>query len=224
MEVVAGGAETEVKGIMRRGRERACKSTCPARTRSSGYTTVSGITVMRSPSPEANGSLADTRCSGPGGQAYPADPVLAARQPGGTPHGPGGRSACNPLHPTRPRTTARREPRMTAMRARGFTLIELMVALFITAIVFAMGYGAVNQALNSRQSLEDRQARLLAVQTTMRVLAQDFDQRSRARCVIRLGRPGCRSSSVGRARSRTSLSRAAAGPILLACSARRCSA
>jgi general secretion pathway protein J len=64
------------------------------------------------------------------------------------------------------------------MRLRGFTLIELMVALFITAIVFAMGYGAVNQALNSRQGLEEKQARLLAVQTTMRVLAQDFDQLS----------------------------------------------
>jgi general secretion pathway protein J len=62
------------------------------------------------------------------------------------------------------------------MKARGFTLIELMVALFITAIVFAMGYGAVNQALNNREALEERQARLLAVQTTMRVLAQDFGQ------------------------------------------------
>ncbi len=62
------------------------------------------------------------------------------------------------------------------MKARGFTLIELMVALFITAIVFAMGYGAVNQALNSRQALEQRQERLLAVQTTMRILAQDFGQ------------------------------------------------
>jgi general secretion pathway protein J len=59
---------------------------------------------------------------------------------------------------------------------RGFTLIELMVALFITAIVFAMGYGAINQALNSRQALEERQDRLLAVQNTMRILAQDFGQ------------------------------------------------
>jgi general secretion pathway protein J len=64
------------------------------------------------------------------------------------------------------------------MRARGFTLIELMVAIFITAIVFAMGYGAVNQALGNKQALEDRQERLLAVQTTMRVLAQDFGQLS----------------------------------------------
>ncbi len=60
--------------------------------------------------------------------------------------------------------------------ARGFTLIELMVAIFITAIVFAMGYGAINQALNNKTALEDRQERLLAVQTTMRMLAQDFGQ------------------------------------------------
>jgi general secretion pathway protein J len=62
------------------------------------------------------------------------------------------------------------------MKTRGFTLIELMVALFITALIFAMGYGAVNQALNNREALEERQTRLLAVQTTMRVLAQDFAQ------------------------------------------------
>jgi len=60
--------------------------------------------------------------------------------------------------------------------ARGFTLIELLVAIFITAIVFAMGYGAVNQALANRAGLQERQARLLAVQTTMRIMAQDFGQ------------------------------------------------
>jgi general secretion pathway protein J len=64
------------------------------------------------------------------------------------------------------------------MRARGFTLIELMVAIFIMALLAAMGYGAINQAMNSRESLEQRQQRLLAVQTTMRVMAQDFDQLS----------------------------------------------
>jgi general secretion pathway protein J len=64
------------------------------------------------------------------------------------------------------------------MNARGFTLIELMVAIFITAIVFAMGYGAVNQALNNRETLEARQQRLLAVQTTIRTFAQDFGQLS----------------------------------------------
>lgn len=64
---------------------------------------------------------------------------------------------------------------MAAMQ-RGFTLVELMVALFITAILFAMGYGAINQVLGNTAALEAQQARLLAVQTTMRTFAQDFEQ------------------------------------------------
>ncbi len=62
------------------------------------------------------------------------------------------------------------------MKTRGFTLIELLVALFITAIIFTMGYGAINQALNARESLEAHQDRLTEVQTAMRVLTQDFAQ------------------------------------------------
>ena len=58
----------------------------------------------------------------------------------------------------------------------GFTLIELMVAVFITAILLSMGYGAVNQALASHEALNTRQERLLAVQTAMRLLSQDFTQ------------------------------------------------
>jgi len=61
-------------------------------------------------------------------------------------------------------------------RSQGFTLVELLVALFITAILFTMGYGAINQTLAHRGAIEEQQARLLAVQTTMRVLAQDFGQ------------------------------------------------
>src|SRR5437879_5538248 len=61
-------------------------------------------------------------------------------------------------------------------RLRGFTLIELLVALFIAALMFAMGYGAINQALASRSSLQEQQARLLELQTAMRVLEQDFVQ------------------------------------------------
>jgi general secretion pathway protein J len=63
-----------------------------------------------------------------------------------------------------------------ARKLAGFTLIELMVAVFITAILLSMGYGAVNQALKDRDGLTVRQERLLAVQTTMRLLTQDFMQ------------------------------------------------
>jgi len=60
--------------------------------------------------------------------------------------------------------------------ARGFTLIELLVALFITAIVATLGYSAINQAVNNRQLVEQRQGRLVAVQSTMRLFVQDFAQ------------------------------------------------
>lgn len=59
---------------------------------------------------------------------------------------------------------------------RGFTLIELLVALFITAIIFAMGYGAITQALNDREALKVRQDRLTSVQKTVGLLTQDFTQ------------------------------------------------
>ena len=64
------------------------------------------------------------------------------------------------------------------MRQRGFTLIELAVAVFITAILFAIGYGAVNQAIKNRDALEQQQDRLIAVQTAMRTIAQDVNQLS----------------------------------------------
>jgi general secretion pathway protein J len=61
-------------------------------------------------------------------------------------------------------------------RNHGFTLIELLVAMFIAAIMFAIGYGAINQAMNHHGALQEQQARLLEVQTAMRVLEQDFVQ------------------------------------------------
>ncbi len=58
---------------------------------------------------------------------------------------------------------------------RGFTLIELLVALFITAVVFAMGYGALNQSLNSRKQVDEQAGRLSTVQQAVRVMEQDFE-------------------------------------------------
>ena len=62
------------------------------------------------------------------------------------------------------------------LRHRGFTLLELLVAIFIAAIMFAIGYGAINQAVNNHSAVADQQARLLELQTAMRVLEQDFVQ------------------------------------------------
>jgi general secretion pathway protein J len=60
--------------------------------------------------------------------------------------------------------------------ASGFTLVELLVALFVTAVMFAIGYGAITQALNNRDSVKQQQQRLNDLQRTMRVLTQDFSQ------------------------------------------------
>jgi general secretion pathway protein J len=57
----------------------------------------------------------------------------------------------------------------------GFTLVELLVALFITTILFAMGYGALSQALNSRKEVEEQAARLQAVQQALRIMEQDIE-------------------------------------------------
>ncbi|HEX2789402.1 MAG TPA: type II secretion system minor pseudopilin GspJ [Steroidobacteraceae bacterium] len=64
---------------------------------------------------------------------------------------------------------------MPAHRQRGFTLIELLVALFITAIMFAFGYRALDQAFRSRREVDEQSARLIAVQQAMRTLEQDIE-------------------------------------------------
>jgi general secretion pathway protein J len=62
------------------------------------------------------------------------------------------------------------------MRARGFTLIEVVIAMFIAAIMFAIGYGAINQALRDRDALNTSQDRVTEILRGMRVVAQDFAQ------------------------------------------------
>ncbi|MEP7314724.1 MAG: type II secretion system minor pseudopilin GspJ [Pseudomonadota bacterium] len=61
-------------------------------------------------------------------------------------------------------------------RLRGFTLVELLVALFITAIVATLGYTSINQAVSNREIVQQRQERLVAVQGAMRLFVQDFAQ------------------------------------------------
>lgn len=67
---------------------------------------------------------------------------------------------------------------MWPVRSRGFTLIEVLVALAVFGVLAAMTYGALNQTLLSADLLNDRMDRLQAIQRTMRVLSQDFLQLS----------------------------------------------
>ncbi|HEX3838961.1 MAG TPA: type II secretion system minor pseudopilin GspJ [Steroidobacteraceae bacterium] len=66
--------------------------------------------------------------------------------------------------------------RTAGARAGGFTLIELLVALFITAIIFSVGYGGIDQALRNHAQLKEHQARLTEVQNAVRVMVQDFSE------------------------------------------------
>lgn len=59
---------------------------------------------------------------------------------------------------------------------RGFTLIEVMVAVLIAAILSVMAFTAMRQGLDHRETIKTRAARLAAVQATMRTIVQDFSQ------------------------------------------------
>lgn len=61
-------------------------------------------------------------------------------------------------------------------RRRGFTLIEVVIAIFISAIMFAIGYRAINEAMLNREALNASQARVTEIQRGIRIVAQDFAQ------------------------------------------------
>lgn len=65
---------------------------------------------------------------------------------------------------------------MTRGNQCGFTLLELLVALFIFAVLSALGYTAITQALENRERVRTQQLRIGELQTAMRVLVQDFAQ------------------------------------------------
>ncbi|HUO83152.1 MAG TPA: type II secretion system minor pseudopilin GspJ [Gammaproteobacteria bacterium] len=62
------------------------------------------------------------------------------------------------------------------VRERGFTLLELLVASAIFAIVSIMAFGGFNAVLAQRDRTVENLARLKDVQFAMRILAQDLYQ------------------------------------------------
>lgn len=59
---------------------------------------------------------------------------------------------------------------------RGFTLVEVMIAVLIAAILSVMSFGAMREALNHRTMIRDRTARLVALQNTVSNLVRDLGQ------------------------------------------------
>ena len=58
----------------------------------------------------------------------------------------------------------------------GFTLFELMVAVAIFAILAALGYASLNNSIRYREVTDRNLAKLRDLQTTVRLLGQDFQE------------------------------------------------
>lgn len=66
---------------------------------------------------------------------------------------------------------------MTIRRAQhGFTLLELLVALAIFAVLAAIAYSALNQVTSTRAHLQAKAERLTALQMVFTVLGRDIEQ------------------------------------------------
>ena len=61
-------------------------------------------------------------------------------------------------------------------RRQGFTLLELLVALFVTAVIFALGYGALTDVARHRIEIKNAQSSLSELQRAVRLLTDDLAQ------------------------------------------------
>ncbi len=64
----------------------------------------------------------------------------------------------------------------TPSRANGFTLIEVLVAVFIFSMVAWLAYGGYTEAALQAERSKEQTQRLQELQTTVRILTQDFEQ------------------------------------------------
>lgn len=62
------------------------------------------------------------------------------------------------------------------MKTRGFTLVEVLVAVAILAIISILAYGGYNELSKQAEIANDRMQRVRAVQTAVLKLSQDFIQ------------------------------------------------
>lgn len=65
---------------------------------------------------------------------------------------------------------------MRCRRAGGFTLLELLVALAIFAVLATIAYGALNSVLTARRQVEAKGERLAALQTALMVMERDVEE------------------------------------------------
>ncbi len=67
---------------------------------------------------------------------------------------------------------------MSGSRSRGFTLIEVLVAMAVFGVLTVLAYMSLGQTLTSADMLSARMDRLQAIQRTMRYLSNDLNMAS----------------------------------------------
>ena len=61
------------------------------------------------------------------------------------------------------------------MRMRGFTLLEVLVAVVIFGIISILAYGGYNQLIRQSEIVESSATRTRAIQSTVQRMAEDFE-------------------------------------------------
>lgn len=61
------------------------------------------------------------------------------------------------------------------MRPRGFTLVEVLVAVFVFSIVAALAYGGYNQLTRQDEIVDKNSSRTRAIQSAVQRMAEDFE-------------------------------------------------
>ncbi len=65
---------------------------------------------------------------------------------------------------------------MAGLRNAGFTLLELLVAMAVFAILAVMAYSGLNAVLENRKALQEQSERMRELQTAFLLIGRDFTQ------------------------------------------------